>query len=533
MPHSRWSRVFLGLALGLFLGPGAGVATTSASAPSVNTPEPGGVRLSVMSLNIFYGGDDYDLATGDWCPVADGCTRTLHKLARLIRASGADVVGLQEGERNTGALARLLGWHADPRAQVISRFPLLRPAGGQGLYTFVEPVPGRIVAVANTHLPSTPYGPYKVQRGNSRAKVMALEERLRVPALAHVLRVLPRLAARGIPVFLTGDFNSPSYLDWTQAVADVRADVPYPVPWPASAALAAAGFVDSYRTVHPDPVADPGYTWTPGGPEGRTDDVFDRIDWVLSAGPATAVSSRVVGEPGNPQVDLSIPGRFPTDHRGVVSTFDITPPESPLAVSPSERRVIVAEGSRLHVRFHGTGGPEEVVAIIGRSRSAGRPLVVRPTRGRTSGGVWLPTSRLPAGRYDVVLRDAATGQSLARSPIWVYERGTRARMTTDARTYRPGEPVRVSWDRAPGEHLDWVGLYRCTRLCDDPGSYLAYRYTRTRIEGSLALSDVVLPGEGEPPWPLPPGQYVARLLVDDSYHVVAQTARFSVLPRHA
>jgi endonuclease/exonuclease/phosphatase family metal-dependent hydrolase len=203
-----------------------------------------GLRISVMSLNIFYGGDDLDLATGDWCPVADGCPATLHKIARLIRASGADVVGVQEAERNTARLARLLGWHADPRAHVISRFPILRPVGGQGLYTYVEPVPGRIVAVANTHLPSTPYGPYKVQRGASRAKVLALEERLRVAALTHVLRVLPKLAARGIPVFLTGDFNSPSHLDWTPAVAAARPDVPYAVGGAAGAARAAAGGAD-------------------------------------------------------------------------------------------------------------------------------------------------------------------------------------------------------------------------------------------------------------------------------------------------
>ena len=483
-----------------------------------------------MSQNIFYGGDDYDLATGDWCPVADGCPSALRKLARIIRASGADVVGLQEAERNTKALARLLGWHADPRAQVISRFPLLRPVGGQGLYTFVEPVPGRIVAVANTHLPSTPYGPYKVQLGKSRAKVMAIERRLRVAALDHVLRVLPRLAARGIPVFLTGDFNSPSHLDWTRAVADVRADVPYPVRWPASAALAGAGFVDSYRSVHPDPVADPGFTWTPGGPEGRAQDVFDRIDWVLSAGPAAAVSSRLVGETGNPQVDVATPGRFPTDHRGVVSTFDVAPLEAPPSVSPSERRVIVGAGSRLRVRFHGTGGAGEVVALVTRSGADGQPVVARSTGGRTSGGVSLPTSRLSAGRYRVVLRDTTTGETSAQSPIWVYERDTRARMTTNAEVYRPGQRVTVSWDRAPGQHLDWIGLYRCHRTCDVPGSYLAYRYTRTRIEGSLTLSDAVAPGEGAPPWPLPPGQYVARLLVDDSYRVVAQTPRFTVLP---
>ena len=531
MPPLRWSRGLLGLALGLSVGFGADVTSAQAApAAPVAAPEAEAVHLSVMSLNIFYGGDDFDLATGDWCPVADGCPRTLRKVARYIRASGADVVGLQEAERNTTALARLLGWHSDPRAHVISRFPLLRPAGGQGLYTYVEPVPGRIVAVANTHLPSSPYGPYRVQRGASRAKVLALEQRLRVAALTHVLGTLPRLAARGIPVFLTGDFNSPSHLDWTPAVAEARPDVPYPVSWPASATLAGAGFVDSYRAVHPDPVADPGFTWTPGGPEGRKQDVFDRIDWVLSAGPATAVASRLVGERGNPQVDVALAGRFPTDHRGVVSTFEVAPAVAPPMVSPSERRVIVGGGSRLRVRFHGTGAVGEVVAVAGGPRSGG-PLPEKSTGGRTSGAVSLSTSRLSAGRYDVVLRDSTSGGILARSPIWVYERGTRARMTASADTYRPGEPVTVSWDRAPGQHLDWIGLYRCLRTCDEPGSYLAYRYTRTRIEGSLTFSETALPGEGAPPWPLPPGQYVARLLVDDSYRVVAQTPRFRVLSR--
>jgi len=223
----------LALLLGVLLVPALAPNPVRA-VPAPVAPAADPLTVSVMSFNIFYGGDDYDLVSGDWCPVADGCPRTLRKVARIVRASGADVVGLQEGERNTAALARLLGWHADPRAQVISRFPLLRPAGGQGLYTFVEPAPGRIVAVANTHLPSSPYGPYKIQRGTSRDQVLALEQRLRVAALDHVLRVLPRLAARGVPVFLTGDFNSPSHLDWTPAVADARADVPYPVSWPAS-----------------------------------------------------------------------------------------------------------------------------------------------------------------------------------------------------------------------------------------------------------------------------------------------------------
>ena len=87
-----------------------------------------------------------------------------------------------------------------------------------------------------------------------------------------------------------------------------------------SRALADAGFRDSYREVHPDPVAVPGFTWTPGGPESVPNEVHDRIDWVLASGRARAVESEIVGERGGPDVDIAIEP-YPTDHRGVVSTF--------------------------------------------------------------------------------------------------------------------------------------------------------------------------------------------------------------------
>jgi hypothetical protein len=59
------------------------------------------------------------------------------------------------------------------------------------------------------------------------------------------------------------------------------------------------GLSDSFRVVHPNPVAKPGFTWTPCSPEGEKVEVHDRIDWVLSM-LATATASKVVGEGGNP-----------------------------------------------------------------------------------------------------------------------------------------------------------------------------------------------------------------------------------------
>jgi endonuclease/exonuclease/phosphatase family metal-dependent hydrolase len=499
--------------------------TPAAPAPAVPpTAAPVLVSLSVMSQNTFYGGDDFDLATSDWCPTANGCPAALHRLAHVIEVSGADVVGVQEPERNTGRLARLLGWYADPRAHVVSRFPILDPGDADGLYTFVMPIPGRVVAVANIHLPSTPYGPYQVRKGWSHAEVLRLERDLRLKALAPVLRVLPKLAERGIPVFLTGDFNSPSHLDWTPAVAVARDDVPYAVAWPASRALADAGFGDSYRDAHPDPVADPGYTWSPGGPETRPHDFPDRIDWVLHAGPVTTVSSRLVGERGNPQVDLAFAKPYPTDHRGVVSQFRVQPSPVREIASPEHRRVTVGP-QRLAVRFHSRGDAGEVVAF---QRRAGAPLLsARSTGNRPDGVVRLSKSGLAPGRYDVVL--ARDGRVLSRTGVWLYARGAGPTLRTDRSTYAVGDDIRVRWTGAPGTQLDWIGLMRCAEVCPGPGSYLAYRYTRTRIEGSVRFGADTYLGEGSASWPLPPGRYIARLMDDDSYHAIGKSQVFTVV----
>jgi endonuclease/exonuclease/phosphatase family metal-dependent hydrolase len=510
--------VSLGLATSVLLAP---PVADGAVAPPPVAPT---VRLSVMTQNIFYGGDDYQLSTGRFCPVANGCPRALHRLAHIIKAAGADVVGVQEAERNTRRLAGLLGWYASPQAHVISRFPILDPPGSDGVFTYVEPLPGRVIAVANTHLPSTPYGPYRVRAGWPRQRVLWLERTLRVPALAPVLHRLPRLAARGVPVFLTGDFNSPSYLDWTPRVARARPEVPYAVQWPASKALAEAGFGDSYRDVHPDPVADPGYTWSPGGPETQKHDFFDRIDWVLHAGPATTVSSLLVGERGNPQVDLHFPQPYPTDHRGVVSTFDVTPAPAPLLVSPRTRRVITGPHA-LHVTFHAEGRPH---VAIGLRSGAGTPIRSVSTERRADGVVAIRTGHLKPGRYDVVLYDTHNGHQEASAPIWVYRPSSRPHLESDRRTYRVGQPIRVSWTRAPGNNLDWVGLFPCHQRCGGPGTYLVYRYTRTRIEGSVAFKRSAYLGEGSAPWPPPPGQYVARLLLDDSYHAIGTSPHFRI-----
>jgi endonuclease/exonuclease/phosphatase family metal-dependent hydrolase len=525
-PYPR--RLVVGLAAVAAVGSSLVAGGSAAASAAPQSAAASTLTLKVMSQNIFYGGDDLVPSTETFCPVTDGCPENLVRIENMIRKSGADVVGLQEAERNTDVIAKALGWYGSARDHVISRYPIVDPPDGDGVYVFVEPSPGRVVAVANVHMPSDPYGPYAVRDGATKAQVLELERTVRLPAIQTQLKVLPALAARGIPVFLTGDFNSPSALDWTRAVAAVRPEVRYPVKWPVSQALLDAGMRDSYRDVHPDPVATPGFTWTPGSPEADPHEVFDRIDWVMHAGPSTALASTVVGEVGDADAGVQV-SPFPSDHRGVVSTFAVQPAVSPVLVAVSTRRL--STGQALGVTFHAPGHAGESVALVPSGRGAAAAVLTRSTGGRTDGTIWFGralTAGIDPGAYDAVLLGGG-GRVLSRTPLWVYPPGTHASISTDRPTYEVGQPVGVSWDHAPGMALDWVGVFRCYPAgCAGNGGYLLYWYTHSAIRGSGVIGPGPDTFAGAISWPLPPGTYVLRLLPDDGYKSVAVSAPFTV-----
>ncbi len=122
-------------------------ATSGAPAPGSAT---GSMQLHVMTFNVEYGGEGVDFAS----------------VPATIEAAGADVVGVEEAYANIPKIAKALGWdYYDSRMQIVSRLPLLDPPEGNGVYTFVQVAPGRVVAVGNVHLPSAPYGPNLIRDG--------------------------------------------------------------------------------------------------------------------------------------------------------------------------------------------------------------------------------------------------------------------------------------------------------------------------------------------------------------------------------
>ncbi len=476
------------------------------------------IQLRVLTLNVWYGGEQVNFAT----------------VSEAIRAADADIVGVQEPDGNLARIAAAAGYaHVDPRRNIISRYPIFDSGVGvrtepgaapygiaaldeANVHAWVMVRPGHVVAVANTHLTSDPYGPEAVRDGADLAAVLAIEERTRASE-ARPLLALRRLAA-ATPVFLTGDFNTPSHLDWTAAMQRVRPDViRYPVAWPVTRMLMDAGFRDSYREAHPDPTVLLGYTWTAGMPHPyvRPRETIDRIDYVFAAGPAETLRSEVVGEPGGIGVDIAV-SPYPSDHRGVVSTFRVVPVAAPAMISVEPRTV--ARGDDLLVRGYDPSSEGWRAAIVPAGAAMEAALVRFDESVRAWRGVARSSSRnLETGEYDAVLL-GETGAELTRTRFVVRDGEAPVSLRAVTASVRAGQPVRARWSNGPGNRHDWIGVFRAGAAV---GDYLAYAYVDARYAGEIALSTNGDDG------PLPAGDYELRFMRDDSPTIEAR-AQFAI-----
>lgn len=468
-------------------------------------PELGPTRLSVMTFNIWLGGGLVDFS----------------KVVETIEQSGADVVGLQEAAGHTDEIAERLGWYAEPRLHIVSRYPIVVPPEGGGEYAYLQLAPGQVVAMSNIHLPSDPYGPELVRDGEPVDVVLQNEQDTRMPSLEPLLPVWRALIERDVPLLLTGDFNSPSHRDWTDESVGSLPHVRYAVEWPVTVAVESVGLVDTFRAVSSASV-DPGRTWTYGYPYPRLadDETIDRIDMVFVSEGSDVVDSRVVGQAGTPDVDVEI-DRYPADHRAVVSTVVVDPVEPPPFVAVE--RVRVERGEQLGVRYLTTGGEDTdriVIAPSGADAGGGAGIMwLPPMEADFVGQVLFGTGNLDPGAYDVVLL-GADDVELSRSPFWVVEPGSMPTVTAPV-SVAAGEPIELAWDGAPAERFDWLAIYDAGEL-DLYNGYLAFAYTGATVAGSYTFGPDDLGEEM-----LPPGEYVAVLASDDHYVVLA-SAPFTV-----
>jgi hypothetical protein len=222
----------------------------------------------------------------------------------------------------------------------------------------------------------------------------------------------------------------------------------------------------------------------------------------------------LVGEPGGPQISAVVKP-FPSDHRAVASTFEVTPVAPPTLVTVPQRLVVV--GDDVPVSFHADASASaQTVAVVATGGDPATDAIAQqPTMGAADGTSTFSSSSWPPGAYRAVLVDTS-GASLSRFDFWVEAPGTQPSIATAKPSYAVGEPIDLAWQNAPGQRWDWVGIYKRGA---DPlvASYLLYVYTNSSIDGSVTLDAGSVVGT----WPLPPGRYSVYLLEDDLYVRIA------------
>ena len=254
----------------------------------------------------------------------------LSQTAQVIKMANADIVGLQEAYPDTvKALADMLGlgWHHS--GSILSRFMIIEKRD-KGIKIRLNAE--QEAFVFNNHFAHAPYQPYQLLgipygRGKfikTEKEAIAEANKARGHQVADLLKEINAIPDKELPVFVTGDFNEPSHLDWT-AKAAATGRHPTKVSYPATRSLTEAGLIDAYRAVHPDEVKFPGYTWTPTTKLTDPKDHHDRIDFVFFRGKSVKVeSAQIVGESHN-NADIVVTA-YPSDHRAVVSGFTISSP---------------------------------------------------------------------------------------------------------------------------------------------------------------------------------------------------------------
>jgi endonuclease/exonuclease/phosphatase family metal-dependent hydrolase len=279
--------------------------------------------VKVMSYNIYRGGTMHG--------------QPLSQTAKVIQAATADIVGLQEMRspkgNTTEKLAELLGWNFYEGLKhkcIMTRHEIVERLDG-GIK--VKLPSGQHAYIFTLHLPSNPYQPYQLLGIRpiwhkhwdtpfikTEAEAIAAAKEARGKELASLLRQI-RSLDKETPVFVVGDFNEPSHLDWTEAAAESGRH-PIKVAYPTSLAMAKAGFADAWRTIYPDEMAKPGFTWTPMTKADQRRTHHDRIDFVYFKGKGVNVTeAKVVGE-SKENADIIVTP-YPSDHRAVVATFTL------------------------------------------------------------------------------------------------------------------------------------------------------------------------------------------------------------------
>ena len=282
-------------------------------------------QLQLMTYNTWHA----------WGSVNNGFQKGIESIVR----SNADILGLQESSpAQAQQIAQTLGWYyagsAQGSTQIVSRYPIVESSqSGVAAKARIRLAsnPLKEIIVYNVHLDYQHYGPYAAQLSGATVSSVLAEEN-RSKRHTQMLAVLSAMNAdlgrtHTTPVFLTGDFNVPSHLDWTSATASTHNNVGN-VAWPTSVAVVNAGLADSFRVAHPNPVSVPGNTWSSIHKGSEPQDRIDRVYFkgantrVISANVFTTEVEVTIGPWGSSTTPIRN-NTWPSDHAAVIVTHGL------------------------------------------------------------------------------------------------------------------------------------------------------------------------------------------------------------------
>ena len=269
-------------------------------------------HLKVFTWNIWHGGNRYGKEVG------------VQRVVETIKATNADIIGLIETYGSGEVIADSLGYYfylISSNLSIMSRYPItetitaFRPFNFGGAKLRVGP--GKELVFFDTWLHYLPdYGKNIVEDKMNPKALIKDEADTRHGEIKDILSEISSYVKKSddSPIIMVGDFNSGSHLDWTKETKDIHYGKE--VEWPVSKEMEKAGFTDSYRQLHLNPLLDPGFTWTPRA--ATSSDKYglrDRIDYIYYKGQGlNPIESKVINYH---------PIMFPSDHAGVLTVFQM------------------------------------------------------------------------------------------------------------------------------------------------------------------------------------------------------------------
>lgn len=266
--------------------------------------------VKVLQWNIWHGG----VHLGN-----EGRLRVLD----LVRASHADVIMMQEAYGIQEMLSDSLGYHLKTRSKsdnlaIFSRFPLEAVEWREPFKSNPAKAAlpnGKRIFLADSWLRYAYRPEYTsgyANRGWNPSVWVAEDSISALPDIRNIYTrdILPHLE-EGMPVVVSGDFNSCSHLDWTERAKPLHGYGA--VPFPVSRYMQENGFKDSFREKNPDEVAYQG---------GSTAVIYgqmqmSRIDFIYYKGNMKVVSSKIVRTA--PEIDYV----WASDHAAVMTVFRV------------------------------------------------------------------------------------------------------------------------------------------------------------------------------------------------------------------